>query len=208
MYKEKPRKTLRSACKAIGIPFKTEYASRGGQVQKRFFYDLADAIGMNRTDYIRLDKVELAKFILNYFGIQFTETMQSTGSRITDVWFEAVIPKLHKMAGNDNYGTPTSTIPPIFLEGDARITEHYEIERNKKIVSQLKEQSKDRSKFGFILCHSCRTAPGDTHKVEIIEAHHIIPVSVAGFREVSFNDFILLCPNCHRGLHAGANIRR
>lgn len=208
MKAEKPRKALRSACKAIGIPFKHEYASAGGQVQKRFFRDLADAIGMNRASYIRLEKVALASAILDYFGIPFSDSMRSAGSRITDAWFDAVIPKLNDMAGKDGYGVPSQYIPSIFLEGDARIAEHYEIERNKAIVSQLKQLCHDRSSHGFIFCHACRVAPGDKHSVEIIEAHHLIPVSVAGFREVKFEDFVLLCPNCHRSLHAGAKLDR
>lgn len=208
MKAEKPRKALRSACKAIGIPFKQDYASAGGQVQKRFFHDLADAVGMNRASYIRLEKVALASAILDYFGIPFSDSMQSAGSRITDTWFDAVIPKLNEMSGKDGYGVLSQYIPPIFVEGDERITEHYAIERNKSVVSKLKLQCQDRSRYGFIVCHACRVAPGDQHSVEVIEAHHLIPVSVAGFREVRFEDFILLCPNCHRSLHAGAKLVR
>lgn len=76
------------------------------------------------------------------------------------------------------------------------------------MVAELKAQSIDRSRAGFINCHVCRIAPGDAHSVEIIEAHHIVPVSVAGFRQISPKDFILLCPNCHRALHAGADLRK
>jgi len=208
MKSERPRKALKAACKAIGIPFKQEYASAGGQVQKRFFRDLADAIGMDPTRYGRLEKVALAAAILDYFGIQFNDSMQSVGSRITDNWFDAVMPKLNEIAGKDSYGTPSRAIPPIFLEGDERIAEHYQIERNRSVVTQLKEQCLDKSARGFINCHACRVAPGDLHSVEIIEAHHIIPVSIAGFRAVKFEDFILLCPNCHRALHAGAKLER
>jgi hypothetical protein len=208
MKAEKPRKALRSACKAIGIPFKNGYASAGGQVQKSFFRDLADAVGMDRSHYTRLDKVALASAILEYFDIPFDDSMESAGSRITDKWFDAVIPKLNEFAGKDSYGIPAKYVPAIFMEGDSRISEHYTIERNRDIVSQLKDRCKDRSGLGFIACHSCRVAPGDAHAVEIIEAHHLVPVSVAGFREVKFEDFILLCPNCHRALHAGAKLQR
>jgi len=208
MKAEKPRKALKSACKAIGIPFKHEYASTGGQVQKKFFLDLADSVGMDRSSYVRLEKVALAAAILDYFGIQFNNAMHSAGSRITHNWFDAIIPKLNEIAGKDAYGVPAKYVPVIFMEGDARIVEHYEIERNKVVVSQLKDQCKDRSSQGFIICHTCRMAPGDLHSLEIIEAHHLVPVSIAGFREVKFEDFILLCPNCHRALHAGARLQR
>ena len=208
MKPEKPRKALKCACKAIGIPFRQEYASTGGQVQKRFFRDLADAVGMDRLSYMQLDKVALATAILNYFGIPFDDSMQSKGSRITDNWFDAVLPKLNEIAGKDNFGTPSRNIPPIYLEGDVRVVEHYEIERNKDVVTELKKQSTDRSGLGFITCHSCRSAPGDRYALEIIEAHHLIPVSIAGLRQIKFEDFILLCPNCHRALHAGAEIVR
>ncbi len=208
MKAEKPRKALKSACKAIGIPFKDEYSSTGGQVQKKFFLDLADAVGMDRSSYVRLEKVALAAAISDYFGIHFNDTMHSVGSRITDNWFDAVIPRLNEIAGKDAYGVPAMHVPAIFTEGDERIVEHYEIERNKVVVSQLKERCKDRSSKGFIICHTCRIAPGDLHSLEIIEAHHLVPVSVAGYREVSFEDFILLCPNCHRALHAGARLHR
>jgi hypothetical protein len=205
---EKPRKALRAACKAIGIPFKDGYASAGGQVQKRFFSDLAEAIGMDRVKYQKLEKVALAQAILANFNIGFADNMESRGSRITDNWFIAIMPKLLELAGKDSFGVVNEDLSTVYFEGGLQTATHYEIERNSEIVPALKSACADRSGKGFIRCYSCRIAPGDSYLVEVIEAHHIVPVSVAGFRQITFDDFVLLCPNCHRALHAQGRLKK
>jgi hypothetical protein len=133
-----------------------------------------------------------------------------SNNRLFDEWFNQVIPALGKY-----FHRPSGIISDSFLpkfsdpqgeEGGRILKLHLKIERNASIVRFLKAQSLDRDALGFIYCFICRVAPGSMFGVEIIEAHHRLPVSKAGVRVVKAEDFILVCPNCHSSIHAGARI--
>lgn len=209
MSADKPRKTLKEACKAAGIPFEPRFAARGGQVTKYFFQSLAWSVGLHSDTIAKLDKVELSKAIAAHLGIAWNDGMKSEGARITDNWFSEVIPKLNAQAGLDKFGhkyDDFGILPPSFIEGDRRMVQHLEVERSKDAVELLKSGTTNRDSAGFIICEACSTAPGAKYGCEIIEAHHKVPVSQAGIKNVSINDFVLLCPNCHRSVHRGAQV--
>ena len=92
------------------------------------------------------------------------------------------------------------------LEGGRQMVTHLKIERNSKIVSYLKDNTGDKDYLGFIFCRVCRIAPGAKFGVEVIEAHHVVPISVSGIKKPQIKDFILVCPTCHSALHKGARI--
>lgn len=92
------------------------------------------------------------------------------------------------------------------LEGGRQMTNHQLIERNAKIVKYLKENSADKDFLGFIFCRVCRVAPGARFGVEVIEAHHVLPISQAGIKKPKLSDFILVCPTCHAAIHKGAKV--
>ena len=211
MSADKPRKSLKEACKAAGIPFEPRFAARGGQVTKYFFQSLAWAVGLDSKNISKLDKVGLSKAIVSHLGLSWNARMESEGSRITDNWFYAVIPKLNALAGLDKFGHKVDdygVIPPSFPEGDRRMVTHLEVERSQSVVLLLKSTALDRDLQGFIFCQSCGVAPGACYGSEIIEAHHKVPVSEAGRTNVKPEDFILLCPNCHRAVHTGCSLNR
>lgn len=92
------------------------------------------------------------------------------------------------------------------LEGGRQMVTHLKIERNSKIVSYLKEKTSDKDYLGYIFCRACRIAPGAKFGVEVIEAHHVVPISVSGIKKPEFKDFVLVCPTCHSALHKGAKL--
>jgi hypothetical protein len=85
-------------------------------------------------------------------------------------------------------------------EGARKLYIHYKRERDtglgkaaKKIFSAI---------HGKLHCEACGFESELVFGFEIIEAHHKIPLSqsVEG-RETTAEDFILLCPSCHRAIH-------
>ena len=210
MCADKPRKSLKEACKAAGIPYESRFAARGGQVTKYFFQSLAWAAGLHSNTISSLDKVELAKAIASHLAIKWNDGMKSEGARITDAWFFEVIPKLHAQAGLDKFGHKSvdfGIIPPSFTEGDRRLVQHLEVERSREVVELLKSSTLNRDSSGFIICEACNIAPAALYGCEIIEAHHKVPVSEAGIKRINTEDFVLLCPNCHRAVHKGASLQ-
>jgi predicted HNH restriction endonuclease len=127
-----------------------------------------------------------------------------------DAWFQAVIPALQVYFHRPNNTIIDSALPrfpdPKGEEGRRYLALHKKVERNATIVKHLKATSTDRDSLGFIFCRICRAAPGAKFGVEVIEAHHVLPVSEAGIRVVKASDFILICPNCHSSIHAGARV--
>jgi predicted HNH restriction endonuclease len=170
---------------------------------------LAWSTGLHAGTITALDKVDLAKAIADHLKIEWHDGMKSEGARITDHWFAEVIPKLRSQAGVDKFGHKFSDqgiIPPSYSEGDRRMVQHIEVERSKEVVELLKSSTPHRDSLGFIYCEACGIAPGSKYDCEIIEAHHKVPVAEAGLKTVTFDDFVLLCPNCHRAVHKGSSL--
>jgi hypothetical protein len=95
MKTEQPRRRLVILAKLLGITIAGRHTSRGGQVTKAFFREVADAIKIHPEELYSLDKIALCAHISNRLGSQFDfSTMTSRGGRITDAWFEDVIERL------------------------------------------------------------------------------------------------------------------
>lgn len=80
-------------------------------------------------------------------------------------------------------------------EGGRRYVSHLLVERNRKVVRDLKTSRSD-------ICELCRTSSLERYGVACVEAHHKVPISTyATAQRVSAEDFALLCPSCHRVVH-------
>lgn len=85
-------------------------------------------------------------------------------------------------------------------EGARKLYTHYKRERDPSLGRAAKKAF--RAKNGKLCCEACAFEPEAVFGFEIIEAHHRVPLSqsVEG-RVTSAEDFILLCPSCHRAIH-------
>lgn len=85
-------------------------------------------------------------------------------------------------------------------EGARKLYTHYKRERDTSLGRAAKKAF--RAKNGKLCCEACGFEPEAVFGFEIIEAHHRMPLSqsVEG-RVTSAEDFILLCPSCHRAIH-------
>lgn len=94
-----------------------------------------------------------------------------------------------------------------FPEGRLITQIHMARERNRNIREQLIKTRKRDNKF---VCDRCGCQPNFDPRYEdaIFEAHHRIPVAMAGERKVRLADMALLCANCHRLLHRRISVEK
>ena len=84
-------------------------------------------------------------------------------------------------------------------EGELKLVKHLVRERNKRIISEKKQQAINNNQLH---CEVCAFSFPLTYNVNFIECHHIIPISTPGRnKETSLEDLALVCANCHRMLH-------
>ncbi|HYC42293.1 MAG TPA: HNH endonuclease [Noviherbaspirillum sp.] len=88
-----------------------------------------------------------------------------------------------------------------FTEGRIITALHGRRERNPNLRKRLLAQRKSK---GALCCDMCGTAPlasnPDMQDAQF-EAHHVVPLSVAGMTTTRLSDLALLCACCHRLLH-------
>jgi len=86
-------------------------------------------------------------------------------------------------------------------EGARRLASHYVIERNAAAAEDAKELNRVLND-GEYCCEVCGDKPGVRYGVRVIDAHHIRPLSESeGEHLVRAQDFLIVCPNCHRAIH-------
>jgi hypothetical protein len=202
-------KQIKKSCAAIGTRFLEVYVDSRGNPTADFFRCIARCIG-GVGGYRSMSIAALATVIAHRLEIPNLDFKASFVGGPADAWFQAVIPALQVYFHRPNNIIIDSVLPrfsdPEGEEGRRYLALHKKVERNATIVKHLKATSTDRDSLGFIFCRICRAAPGARFGVEVIEAHHVLPVSEAGVRVVKASDFILVCPNCHSSIHAGARV--
>jgi putative restriction endonuclease len=83
----------------------------------------------------------------------------------------------------------------LYQEGGKKYVTHLMAERSSAIVKALKTNSDS-------VCEICAMNFAELYGVEYIEAHHKVPIATySSSSTVTFEDFALLCPNCHRAVH-------
>ncbi len=89
----------------------------------------------------------------------------------------------------------------LYSEGDRRYVTHLLVERNKDVVSVLKNNTN-------WICEICNLNFIDIYGVPYIEAHHKIPLSSYSSKyTINVDDLALLCPNCHKAVHIHMKIK-
>ena len=94
-------------------------------------------------------------------------------------------------------------LPPMAVEGRLRLATHMRRERSPALRNAKIREARER--FGCVCCEICgfdaRSAYGCIN--DIVDVHHVEPLSVTGETEVRLEDLVVLCPNHHRILHHG-----
>lgn len=90
------------------------------------------------------------------------------------------------------------------LEGEPRLLTHLRRERNPRITRHKLASVRDAD--GMVRCEACDFVPKlhyPAMSTDLVEVHHRCPLSeVDGSVETRLEDLAVLCPNCHRAIHA------
>ena len=87
------------------------------------------------------------------------------------------------------------------LEGARKLALHYHRERDAGLSRDAKAAFA-KANGGKLFCQACGVEPLKVYGVEVIEAHHRIPLSKSEEGRVTeISDLIMLCPSCHRAVH-------
>lgn len=94
---------------------------------------------------------------------------------------------------------------PFGFEGNKKLVLHRQIERDRNL-RKLKLQDFIET-HGFLHCELCNFRFSSTYpflETDIIEVHHIIPLSkLKKEQKTQLSDLMLLCSNCHFAIHQG-----
>lgn len=104
----------------------------------------------------------------------------------------------------DNLNDDKLDVIKIFDESSKKIYTHIRNERDQGIIKKAKLRM--LKKHGYLFCEKCGFNEMNNEKYgnEIIEGHHMLPVSKLNKNNVKNNtidNIILLCPMCHKKLH-------
>ena len=190
MKTEQPRGRLVVLAKILRITIASRHTSRGGQVTKAFFREVANAVGIHPDELANLDKIRLCAHICFRLGSSFNETtMTSRGARITDVWFEDVIERLgvlRQIFKDDSSLINNSKLKAAVLEAD------------------LLFDTQNISSLPYTIdteCYCCGDEPGKRLGYSVVEAHCILAYKTHPLTNPDTRDFVPVCPSCHKILH-------
>lgn len=97
-----------------------------------------------------------------------------------------------------------SQFPPLSAtEGEKLRKESVRRERDPQLSQAVKAANRDQHQ-GLVTCECCGLADEDS---ALFDAHHLNPL-FCGVRESRPDDFVVLCPTCHRWAHEKAESRR
>ena len=190
MKTEQPRRRLVVLAKLLGITIASRHTSRGGQVTKAFFREVANAVMIHPSELTHLDKIGLCAHICSRLGSRFNvATMTSRGARITDVWFEDIIERLGVL--RQIFSNNTSLIKNSKLK--AADLEAHLLFDTKNITSLPYTVDTE--------CYCCGDQPGLRLGYTIIEPHCILAYKTHPLTSPDTRDFVPVCPSCHKILH-------
>lgn len=86
----------------------------------------------------------------------------------------------------------------VYLEGTRRLIQHYSYERNRRLITQKKDEALNA---GNLFCEVCNFDFQRSYGIKYIECHHKTPLAINIERITELNDLALVCSNCHRMLH-------
>lgn len=149
---------------------------------------------INRTEKANLSLINQPKF--HYPVLLFAE--DPCGWKFKGKYRVEKIKKEYVVLKRDAHAVLTmkKAVGKVFgIEGKRIKRAHSKIERCSAVVAAVK-QNRDR------VCDICKMDFKAMYGVEYIEAHHVIQLAALADEHVIYeDDFVLLCPNCHRAVH-------
>ena len=190
MRKERPRTRLVVLADLLGITVKAGHFSRGGQVTKEFFQEVAQAVGVPGELAGIRDKVGLCQLICNYTAIPFDErTMTARGARVTNRWFDAILARFDSFRAvvfQEGADLPNSQL------GRAGLAGHLRTEREPPAGPDLGIDA---------ACYCCGDSPGARLGHPVLEAHCTMAYLKSVSRLPTAKEYVAVCPSCHKVLH-------
>ena len=188
--------------------------------------EAANGLGGAKYQRMNIDYGGLARKVGHFLG-HHDPTQSHVGALVEfdqrgDRWHWIMRPQLARAlellgwAGNEplDVGVPSaastrSTTPAwdpdaLAIEGEPRLKVHLRRERNRDIARQKLESV--RRTHGVVRCEACHFVASGRYRdltSDLVEVHHGRPLSEAeGALETRLEDLAVLCPNCHRAIHA------
>jgi len=118
--------------------------------------------------------------------------------------------KSYKTTTTGSNGTEgTLDYDPHAFEGKEKLVLHRQFERDPKLRKlKLQEFLKEHGYLHCELCHFSFTQNYPFLEVDIIEVHHLTPLSKLKKEHAThLSDLMLLCSNCHFAIHQGDEIK-
>ena len=154
-------------------------------------------------------QLRIKTFALNYFlnDIErcksFARMYVSAGAAL-DVSIESALFDTHKSGFEGLVFEDQEAVDELrkkSSEGARRLVTHLRRERDAGLSRDAKTAFA-KANDGKLFCQACGVEPLKVYGVEVIEAHHRIPLSKSEEGRVTgISDFIMLCPSCHRAVH-------
>lgn len=111
----------------------------------------------------------------------------------------------YSKSGAENREQEAASSYPHGFEGGKKYVLHVAIERDRKLRDQKVNHFLET--HGKLFCELCGFRFIDAYpflKQDVIEVHHIVPLStLSKATVVRFEDLMLLCANCHLAVHQG-----
>jgi hypothetical protein len=190
MPKERPRSRLVVLADILGIAIKPGHVSRGGQVTRSFFEEVASSVGLAGEVVSVADKISLCRTICRHIGVEFDQVrMTSRGARITNAWFEAVMARFDSLRA---VGLDEDAVVCVSVLGRPSFAAHRRLERHVTTDLDLGLEA---------ACYCCGDVPGGRLQCPVLEAHCTLPYSASHGRLPAYKDFVAVCPSCHKILH-------
>jgi hypothetical protein len=151
--------------------------------------------GMISRSLVKEDPILSQNTIIRQPNSTVFSVTPDQASRLEEVW-GGLVTKL-----NESFETSA-------IEGDKKLYSHRKRERSRFLVGKKLEQAR---RAGAIRCEVCQITEAGVYPqpfaARIFEVHHLMPLAqVETPTMTTLDDLAVVCANCHRAIHATAQV--
>jgi predicted HNH restriction endonuclease len=166
---------------------------------KKYGHDEAKALALAAARSNHYKKPKITAHPDRYQAEKFREILRS------DVAVLATINSSSYSKGSGGVKVQNAATYPHGFEGEKKYVLHLSIERDRKLRDQ--KINLFLEKHGKLFCELCNFNFVEAYpflKDDVIEVHHVVPLSTLNKSSmVTTDDLMLLCANCHLAVHQG-----